>query len=52
MRDRRNLQSTIQLRSEDLDFIFTQVSNPGLDTRNVSGFANNLTPGRDVLGKR
>jgi Animal haem peroxidase/RTX calcium-binding nonapeptide repeat (4 copies) len=45
-----NPDTTIQLRSEDLDFIFTQVSNPGLDTRNVSGFANNLTPGRTFWG--
>ena len=45
-----NQDTTIQLRPEDLDFIFTQVSNPGLDTRNVSGFANNLTPGRAFWG--
>ena len=45
-----NPDTTIQLRPEDLDFIFTQVSNPGLDTRNVSGFANNLTPGRAFWG--
>jgi hypothetical protein len=45
-----NQDTTIQLRPEDLDFILTQVSNPGLDTRNVSGFANNLTPGRAFWG--
>ena len=42
--------TSIQLRSEDLDFLFTQVSDPDLHTRNVSGFANNLTPGRAFWG--
>src|SRR4051812_38731938 len=42
--------STIQLRADDLDFLYTLVSDPGLLTRNVSGFANNLTPGRAYWG--
>src|SRR3954471_18856250 len=42
--------TSIQLRSEDLDFLFTQVSDPDLHTRNVSGFANNLTPSRAFWG--
>ena len=42
--------SSIQLRSEDLDFLFTQVSDPGLHTRDVAGFANNLTPSRPFWG--
>jgi hypothetical protein len=42
--------TSIQLRSEDLDFLFTQVSEPDLHTRNVDGFANNLTPGRASWG--
>src|SRR5215218_1703407 len=41
---------SIQLRSEDLDFLFTQVNDPALQTRNVSGFANNQTPGRAFWG--
>jgi hypothetical protein len=45
-----NQGTSIQLRSEDLDFLFTQVSDPGLHTRDVSGFANNLTPGRAFWG--
>jgi hypothetical protein len=42
--------SSIQLRSEDLDFLFTQVSEPNLHTRNVDGFDNNLTPGHASWG--
>src|SRR3954447_14765809 len=42
--------TSIQLRPEDLDFLSTQVSDPGLHTRNVAGFANNLTPGRAFWG--
>src|SRR5215207_4829869 len=42
--------TSIQLRSEDLDFLFTQVSDPDLHTRNVGGFANNLAPGRALWG--
>ena len=42
--------TSIQLRSEDLDFLFTQVSDPTSHTRNVSGFDNNLTPGRAFWG--
>src|SRR5919202_2079572 len=42
--------ASIQLRPEDLNFLLTEVSNPGLHTRNVSGFANNLTPGRAYWG--
>src|SRR4051812_5364781 len=42
--------STIQLRADDLDFLYTLVSDPGLLTRNVSGFGNNLTPGRIYWG--
>src|SRR4051794_21717629 len=42
--------TSIQLRSEDLDFLFTQVSEPDLHTRNVDGFDNNLTPGRASWG--
>src|SRR5215217_7327771 len=45
-----NQATSIQLRSEDLDFLFTQVSDPGLHTRNVSGFANNLTVSRASWG--
>src|SRR6185312_14650669 len=45
-----NQAATIQLRSEDLDFLFTQVSDPALHTRNVDGYANNLTPGRAFWG--
>ena len=36
------LDTSIQLRPEDLDFLFTQVSDPDLNTRSVSGFDNNL----------
>jgi hypothetical protein len=36
------LDTNIQLRPEDLDFLLTQVSDPDLNTRNVSGFQNNL----------
>src|SRR5215212_6023403 len=42
--------TSIQLRAEDLDFLFTQVSEPDLHTRNVDGFDNNLTPGRASWG--
>jgi hypothetical protein len=42
--------STIQLRADDLDFLYTLVSDPGLLTRNVSGFGKNLTPGRIYWG--
>jgi hypothetical protein len=45
-----NQATSIQLRSEDLDFLFTQVSDPDLHTRNVGGFANNLTPSRAFWG--
>ena len=49
--DRPTDQATsIQLRSADLDFLFTQVSDPGLHIRNVDGFANNLAPGRALFG--
>ncbi len=41
---------SIQLRSEDLDFLFTQVNDPALHTRHVDGFANNLIPGRAFWG--
>src|SRR5215203_2772194 len=41
---------TIQLRPADLDLLFTQVSDPDLLTRHVSGFENNLTPGREFWG--
>ena len=42
--------ASIQLRPEDLDFLFMQVSAQDLHTRNVSGFANNMTPGRAFWG--
>ena len=42
--------TTIALRPEDLDFLFLQVSEPGLNTRNVDGFDNNLSPGRAYWG--
>jgi Animal haem peroxidase/RTX calcium-binding nonapeptide repeat (4 copies) len=42
--------TSIQLRPEDLGFLFTQVSDPTLHTRSVSGFANNLTPDRAFWG--
>src|SRR5215212_2256809 len=42
--------TSVQLRPEDLDFLFTQVSDPGLHTRDVAGFANNLTPSRPFWG--
>lgn len=42
--------NSIQLRSGDLSFLFTQVSHPALTTRDVSGFNNNLTPGRELWG--
>src|SRR3954447_5338692 len=45
-----NQVTSIQLRPEDLDFLFTQVSEPDLHTRNVDGFDNNLTPGRASWG--
>jgi Ca2+-binding RTX toxin-like protein len=50
MRDRRNLLSTIQLRPEDIDLLLAQVNDPDLLTRNVSGYDNNLTPGREYWG--
>ena len=50
MSHRRKLQSTIQLRPEDLDLLFAQVNDPDLHTRNVSGYDNNLTPGREFWG--
>ena len=50
MRDRRKLQSTIQLRPEDIDLLLTQVNDPDPPDRNVSGFDNNLTPGREYWG--
>jgi len=46
----RTLDTNIQLRPEDLDFLLTQVSDPDLNTRNVSGFENNLTLGREFWG--
>src|SRR3954465_11182156 len=39
----------IELRPEDLEFLLTQVNDPTLQ-RNVSGFENNLTPGRELWG--
>ena len=39
----------IELRTEDLDLLLTQVNDPALH-RNVSGFENNLTPGREFWG--
>ena len=42
--------TSIQLRSEDLNFLFTQVSEPDLHTRNADGFDNNVTPGRASWG--
>ena len=42
--------STIQLRDDDLDFLYTLVSNPDLLIRDVSGVGNNLTPGRMYWG--
>ena len=36
------LGTSIQLRPNDLAFLFTQVSDPDLNTRNISGFGNNL----------
>ena len=50
MRDRTNLQSTIQLRPEDIDLLLAQVNDPDLLIRNVSGYDNNLTPGREYWG--
>jgi hypothetical protein len=47
---KKTLDTIIQLRPEDLDFLLTQVSDPDLNTRNVSGFENNLTPGREFWG--
>ena len=40
-----NQATSVQLRSEDLGFLFTQVSDPGLHIRNVDGFANKITHG-------
>jgi hypothetical protein len=45
-----NQATSIQLRSEDLDLLLTQVTDPDLHTRDVGGFANNLTPGRASWG--
>src|SRR4051812_11902605 len=42
--------TTIQLRAEDLDFLFTQASDPDPQIRNVTGFENNLTLGRAFWG--
>ena len=42
--------TTIALRPEDLDFLFLQVSEPGLNTRNVDGFDNNLSLGNAYWG--
>src|SRR3954465_6894325 len=39
----------IELHPEDLDFLLTQVNDPTLH-RNVSGFENNLTIGREFWG--
>src|SRR3954471_22350229 len=39
----------IELRPEDLEFLLTQVNDPTLQ-RNVSGFENNLPPGRELWG--
>ena len=39
----------IELRPEDLDLLLTQVNDPTLH-RNVSGFENNLTIGREFWG--
>src|SRR4051794_4302163 len=39
----------IELRPEDLDLLLTQVNDPALH-RNVSGFENNLTIGREFWG--
>jgi Ca2+-binding RTX toxin-like protein len=48
---RETLGTNIQLRPEDLDFLLTQVSDPDLNLmRDVSGFENNLTEGRDLWG--
>src|SRR5215207_995872 len=46
----RTLDTNIQLRPEDLNFLFTQVNDPDLDTRHVSGLENNLTLGREFWG--
>ncbi|AWN39551.1 peroxidase family protein [Methylobacterium durans] len=54
--DRRSTQQPppagvkhIELRPQDLDLLLTQASDPALH-RNVSGFENNLTPGRELWG--
>src|SRR3954470_3075450 len=39
----------VELRPEDLDLLLTQVNDPALH-RNVSGFENNLTTGREFWG--
>src|SRR4051812_27536177 len=39
----------VELRPEDLDLLLTQVNDPALH-RNVSGFENNLTIGREFWG--
>jgi Ca2+-binding RTX toxin-like protein len=46
----RTPDTNIQLRPEDLAFLLTQVSDPDLNTREVSGFENNLTLGREFWG--
>jgi hypothetical protein len=50
MTDLRKLQSTIQLRPEDIELLLAQVNDPDHLTRNVSGYDNNLTPGREYWG--
>ena len=47
---RRDQASTIQLRPEDLDFLLTEVSGPTPNIRDVSGYDNNLTVGREYWG--
>src|SRR5918993_4392802 len=47
---RKALDTNIQLRPEDLAFLLTQVSDPDLNTRNVSGLENNLTVGQEFWG--
>jgi hypothetical protein len=42
--------STIQFRDNDLDFLYTLVTNPDLLIRDVSGLGNNQTPGRIYWG--
>jgi hypothetical protein len=42
--------TSVQLRPEDLDFLFTQVSDPALHTRSLDGYDNDLMPGRAFWG--